>query len=100
MTLWEVDIYPADRQPDLIGSRVAAEARELGLVPELVIQGAHGYLDASALDSFLIKAVHSVDGGQAWVPRAMVGKIVDRLSHISTKQRLKGNSIQKRSSHP
>ena len=44
MTLWEIDIHPADGQPDLLGKQVTTEARELGLNQSLVIEAAHGYL--------------------------------------------------------
>ncbi len=42
--LWEVDIYPAAGQPDLIGARVAADAADLGLSSDLRVASAHGYL--------------------------------------------------------
>jgi DNA-binding NarL/FixJ family response regulator len=42
--------------------------------------GARGYLKEKAISSFLPKAVRQVEAGEAWVPRKMVGKIVDRLA--------------------
>ena len=44
MTLWEVDIYPADGQPDILGQAIAADAADMGLGRELTIHAAHGYL--------------------------------------------------------
>ncbi|HVA46733.1 MAG TPA: phosphoribosylformylglycinamidine synthase subunit PurL [Pirellulales bacterium] len=42
--LWEVDIYPAADQPDLVGQRVAADAADLGLAERLAVCAGHGYL--------------------------------------------------------
>src|SRR5215469_16212119 len=42
--LWEVDIYPAEGQPDLAGQRIAADAAEMGLSDGLQVRAAHGYL--------------------------------------------------------
>jgi len=47
--LWEVDIYPKQGQPDLIGSGVAADAADLGLVEDLAVTAARGYLIQAAL---------------------------------------------------
>lgn len=44
--------------------------------------GARGYLDTRALPTFLPKAVRRVDAGEAWVPRRMVAKILDRLARL------------------
>ncbi len=44
MTLWEVDIYPAEGQPDLAGSEAAADAKDVGLAADLSICAARGYL--------------------------------------------------------
>ena len=46
MTLWEVDIYPAPGQTDRLGRTVAAEATDLGLLPESTsdVTAARGYL--------------------------------------------------------
>ena len=51
MTLWEIDIHPVDGQPDLLGSTVMAEARELGISDSLHVHAAHGYLIQGDLDS-------------------------------------------------
>ncbi len=44
MTLWEVDIYPADGQPDQAGSQAATDAVDLGLAESLHVRAAYGYL--------------------------------------------------------
>lgn len=50
MTLWEVDVLPADGQIDTAGQALAAEARDLGLGNQLKIAAAHGFLLAGNLD--------------------------------------------------
>jgi phosphoribosylformylglycinamidine synthase II len=42
--LWEIDIHPAEGQPDRAGERVAAAARELGLADNLQVAAARGFL--------------------------------------------------------
>jgi phosphoribosylformylglycinamidine synthase len=44
VTLWEIDIHPAEGQPDRAGARIAAAARELGLAANLTVAAARGYL--------------------------------------------------------
>jgi DNA-binding NarL/FixJ family response regulator len=46
-----------------------------------LMHGARGCLEHSALESHLVKAVRSVDGGEAWVPRRILGKVMDRMLH-------------------
>ncbi len=48
--LWEVDIYPADDQVDLIARQVAASAADLGLTDNLHVAAARGYLIQGDLD--------------------------------------------------
>jgi DNA-binding NarL/FixJ family response regulator len=57
----------------------ASEARTL----EALAHGARGYLDRSMVSKFLARAVRVVDAGEAWVPRRMVGKIMDRLAGLT-----------------
>jgi two-component system response regulator DegU len=47
---------------------------------EALSQGALGYLNEKAVSSLLPKAVRQVEAGEAWVPRKMAARIVDRLS--------------------
>jgi len=44
VTLWEVDIYPAEGQPDLAGDEAAADAKDVGLAVDLSVCAAKGYL--------------------------------------------------------
>ena len=45
VTLWEVDIHPAEGQPDLVARSIAAEAADLGL----------GRCEARAARGFLVQ---------------------------------------------
>jgi DNA-binding NarL/FixJ family response regulator len=47
---------------------------------EVLCLGARGYLKETDISAFLPKAVRQVEAGEAWVPRKMVAKIVDRLA--------------------
>ena len=60
-------------------TRRASQARIL----DVLAHGARGYLDKKAFRTLLPKAVRLVDAGQAWVPRKMVAKILDRLAHLT-----------------
>jgi phosphoribosylformylglycinamidine synthase len=42
--LWEVDIYPAPGQPDLLAQGVAGDAADLGLADRLAVSAGRGYL--------------------------------------------------------
>lgn len=44
MTLWEVEIRPAENQPNRKAAELAAQAADLGLADDLAISIAHGYL--------------------------------------------------------
>lgn len=50
MTLWEIDIYPAEGQPDRLGNTVAGDAVDLGLASELSVSAARGFLVQGELD--------------------------------------------------
>ncbi len=50
MTLWEIDIYPASGEPDLIGKGIAADAADIGLGNTLEITAVRGYLLQGTLD--------------------------------------------------
>jgi DNA-binding NarL/FixJ family response regulator len=60
----------SDRTPD---------ARTL----EALSHGARGYLDKATLGTYLSRAVRAVNAGEAWVPRKMVAKIMDRLAQLT-----------------
>ena len=53
------------------------------VILEALAQGALGYLKEKAIDCFLLKAVRQVEAGEAWVPRKMAARIVDRLTNTN-----------------
>ncbi|GAB5402848.1 MAG: phosphoribosylformylglycinamidine synthase subunit PurL [Aureliella sp.] len=50
MTLWEIDVLPADGWPDIAGEGLASEARDLGIGDKLEISAARGFLLQGDLD--------------------------------------------------
>jgi DNA-binding NarL/FixJ family response regulator len=46
-------------------------------------EGARGYLERAFVHTSLVKAVRAVDGGETWVPRALVPLLLDMLSRIT-----------------
>lgn len=44
MTLWEIDIHPANNEHDVAGANLASEARDLGLGTNIHIAATHGFL--------------------------------------------------------
>ena len=57
----------------------APEARTL----DTLSHGARGYLEKATLGVYLPRAVRVVAAGQAWVPRQMVARIMDRLAQLT-----------------
>ena len=55
--LWEVDIYPAEGQPNLLAQSVAAEAADLGFPKTLRVVAAHGYLIQGDLDESQVRRI-------------------------------------------
>jgi DNA-binding NarL/FixJ family response regulator len=55
------------------------EARTL----ETLSHGARGYLEKTTLRLHLPRAVRVVAAGQAWVPRNMVARLLDRLARLT-----------------
>lgn len=54
--------------------------QEENQVLHALASGARGYLNFEAESLHLSKAVHVIDRGEAWVPRKMLGKIIDQVS--------------------
>jgi len=50
-------------------------------VMQALAKGARGYLNLEADPLHISKAVHMVDRGEAWVPRQMLGKVMDQVLH-------------------
>lgn len=82
-------LFPVLRQKSprtkvILLTRGTAGARLL----EALSRGALGYLETKALQTFLAKAVRVVDAGEAWVPRKMVARLVDRLARLTLRVRV------------
>jgi phosphoribosylformylglycinamidine synthase len=75
--LWEVDLYPADGQPDLLGGQVAAAAAELGLAGDLAVAAARGYLIQADLDEGQIRRITHELLTDRVVERAVVAPVGD-----------------------
>jgi DNA-binding NarL/FixJ family response regulator len=50
---------------------------------EALSNGAFGYLNRRRLRAFLPKAVRKVAEGEAWVPRSVLPKLIERLSQLA-----------------
>jgi DNA-binding NarL/FixJ family response regulator len=79
----------------LLTSR-ASEAHIL----DALSHGARGFLERKAVATFLAKAVVAVDAGEAWVPRRMVGKIVERLASLTIDGGRRGWAVRPGSVRP
>lgn len=75
--LWEVDIYPADGQPDLIGQQTAADAADLGLAEELAVTAGRGYLVQGELSSEQVGRIAAELLADAVVERTVVAAVGD-----------------------
>src|ERR1700704_2184698 len=74
--LWEIDIHPAEGQPDRAGERVASAARELGIADGLQVAAARGFLIQG--DSLKRADVERLAGellADHVVERAVIGRV-------------------------
>ena len=79
--LWEIDIYPAAGQPDLLARTASSEAADLGLVKDLSLTAARGYLIEGKLDQQQVTRVAQELLSDSVVERPVVGRVGDiRLS--------------------
>ncbi len=81
MTLWEIDIYPVDHEPDRRAESVAAEAAELGLSSDLSVQSARGYLVEGQLDAEQVTRIADELLVDAVVEKAVVAQVGDPQLH-------------------
>src|SRR5882757_6191451 len=74
--LWEIDIHPAEGQPDRAAERVVSAARELGLATELCATTARGYLvQGAALERAEIERLARELLADAVVERAIIVRV-------------------------
>lgn len=82
MTLWEVDILPAEGQPDSAALSLAREAAELGLGGDLQIATARGFLIQGELSESEVHRLARELLADLVVERPVVGQVgEDRLLH-------------------
>jgi len=77
--LWEVDIYPGEGQPDLIGETVAGDAQDMGLADNLAITAARGYLIQGELDGDQATRLADELLADRLVERTVVAPVGDEL---------------------
>jgi phosphoribosylformylglycinamidine (FGAM) synthase PurS component len=76
--LWEIDIHPAEGQPDRAAERVGAAARELGLAENLQVATARGFLvQGKSLDQTAIERLAGSLLVDTVVERANIGPLGD-----------------------
>ena len=73
--------HESPRTKVILLTRRVSERRIL----DALAQGAPGYLEKRSLHEHLAKAVRVVAAGEAWVPRRMIAKIVDRLARLNAR---------------
>ncbi len=77
--LWEVDVYPAEGQPDLMGQQAAQSAAELGLADRLAVVAARGYLIQADLPREDIQRIAAELLTDRVVERAIVAGLDDAV---------------------
>ena len=77
MTLWEIDIYPTDSQPDREAERVAAEAAELGVATDLRLKTARGFLLEGRLTPDQVLSIAEQLLADAVVEKTVVAQVGD-----------------------
>ncbi len=75
--LWEVDIYPAEGQPDLIARSVTASAADLGLTENVAVSAARGYLIQGDFDRQQIERIAGELLADRVVERTIVAPVGD-----------------------
>jgi len=81
VTLWEIDIYPSEGEPDRHAERIAAEASELGVVKQLGVKTVRGFLLEGDLDSEQVEQVARELLSDSVVERTVVAKLGDPRLH-------------------
>jgi phosphoribosylformylglycinamidine synthase subunit PurSL len=82
--LWEVDIYPAPGQPDLLGRPISTAAAELGLAADLQVAAARGYLIQADWDRGQVERVARELLTDSIVERAVVAEVGDEVLNGSS----------------
>ena len=57
MTLWEIDIYPREGQPNLVGEDVAVESMDLGFCAQMTVTAGRGFLIQGRLNASQVEQI-------------------------------------------
>ncbi|MBN1395641.1 MAG: phosphoribosylformylglycinamidine synthase, partial [Pirellulales bacterium] len=77
--LWEVDIYPAEGQPDVGAADAAASAAELHIAEKLSVKSARGYLIQGDFDREQIERIARELLSDPVIERTVVARVGDQL---------------------
>ncbi|MDB4724393.1 phosphoribosylformylglycinamidine synthase subunit PurL [bacterium] len=75
--LWEIDIYPAAGQPDLVARSIASDAPDLGL-PDFHLKHARGYLIEGGFSQDQVEEIASRLFADSIVEKTVIGQVGDR----------------------
>lgn len=75
--LWEVDIYPAPGQPDLLARKVLGDSHDLGLDGALAVDAASGYLIQGDISADKITRLAAELLADRVVERTVIGRVGD-----------------------
>ena len=81
MTLWEIDIYAAEGQPDPRARAIAAEARDLGVAEDLAVVAARGYLLEGDVGESDVRRLAAELLSDPIVERTVIGRVGDAVLH-------------------
>ncbi|MEI8375024.1 MAG: phosphoribosylformylglycinamidine synthase subunit PurS, partial [Planctomycetota bacterium] len=98
--LWEVDIYPAPGQPDLLGRPISTAATELGLAVNLKVAAARGYLIQADWDRCQTQQVALELLTDRVVERAIIAQVGDEELNVAPPNHMIGELIPSYSSNP
>ncbi len=98
--LWEIDIHPAEGQPDRAGDRIAVAARELNLAADVRVATAHGFLvQGEGLTREQIERLANDLLADVVVERALIGRVGDAELSLSQGSRVDGRGPQVAKTH-
>ncbi|MCA9265391.1 MAG: phosphoribosylformylglycinamidine synthase subunit PurS, partial [Planctomycetales bacterium] len=75
--LWQVDVFPATAYPDREATRVAVEANDLGIIHDLKVRTAYGYLVEGELDRAAVEQATRELFADPLVERSIVAEVGD-----------------------
>jgi len=81
VTLWAIDIYAAEGQPDPRARAIAAEARDLGVAEDLAVVAARGYLLEGDVGESDVRRLAAELLSDPIVERTVIGRVGDAALH-------------------